>query len=195
MKHIKNDQRAIRSAEAIYAALAELMEDSAFQTIMVSQLVEQAQIGRATFYRNFDGLEDVLQWRSDQIVEEFFVYLADYRQKNQLSSMLPFLKPILRFFYLNSDVVELLIKANRVDILQQAVHERVVKISRVLGPMLGIPTSALEYGPVIRSGVMMSVLVHWIKGGKRETPDELADALEVTLQKLREFNATQGHDL
>ena len=70
MYHIKNDRRAKRSAETIYEALVKLMGEKRFADIRVTDLVEQAQLARATFYRSFDVQEDVLRWRCDQVLDE-----------------------------------------------------------------------------------------------------------------------------
>lgn len=59
------------------------MESQPLESIKISELVEKAQIGRATFYRNFDTLEDVLHWRCDLVVAELFSYLAEYAHLHQ----------------------------------------------------------------------------------------------------------------
>ena len=175
--HIKNDRRSVRSAEAIYAALATLMQTRRLDGIKISELVEAAQVGRATFYRNFDTLEDVLHWRCEQVVEELFAYLAQFAGPSQLQVPVPFVKPILRFFYLHSDIVELLIKARRVELLQLAIQERLLERSRLIPLQIDTPPDYLEYGGVIRAGMVVSVVVHWIREGKRQAPDDLADNL------------------
>ena len=74
MYHIKNDQRAIRSSQLLYEALANLMREKSFDTITVTDLVETAQVGRTTFYRNFDSIEDILHMRCDQVFDEMIDY-------------------------------------------------------------------------------------------------------------------------
>ena len=66
MYHIKNDQRAIRSSQMMYVGLARLMREKPFNAITVTDLVATAQVGRTTFYRNFDEIEDILRMRCDQ---------------------------------------------------------------------------------------------------------------------------------
>ena len=44
-------------------------------------------------------------------------------------------------------------------------------------PLPDLPTEYLAYGPIIRSSVAVNILAHWVKGGKREAPDALADGL------------------
>ena len=63
MYRIKQDQRTIRSSQLIYRALAQLMREKSFAKISVTNIVEKAQVGRTTFYRIFDEIEDVLNLR------------------------------------------------------------------------------------------------------------------------------------
>ncbi len=159
----------------IYDALATLASKRPFELIKVSELVEEAQVGRATFYRNFDAIEDVLRWRCDQVVDGFIVYALEYMRSQPKDSIIPFLKPVLRYFDLHSAVVELLIEAKRVDILQASFQKR-IRIPRLI-TLKNTPEKFLDYGAVIRSSVVVSILANWVQNGKKESPDELAEGL------------------
>ena len=188
MYHIKKDQRSRRSAVAIYDALVTLIGEQSFDSIKVSELVEQAQVGRATFYRNFDVIEDVLRWKCDQVVVELLRYIVEYRRSQQGSAFLSVLKPVLRFFYLHSGVVELLLAAKRIDILQQALQTKVEATQPALA-LNDIPSEYLAYMPVIRSTVAVQILAHWVQGGKKEAPDELADGLTHMIRQMHGLGA------
>lgn len=176
MYHIKQDQRSIRSAETIYDALARLITKQSMETIKVSELVEQAQVGRATFYRNFYAVEDVLRWRCDQIVDELVVYIVEYGHSQQVDSIMPLVKPVLRFFYLHSSIVELLIAAKRIDILQVALQKK-METGRRMFALPNVPAKYLAYSPILRSSAAVHVLAHWVQNGKQEPSDALADGL------------------
>lgn len=186
MYHIKNDQRAVRSAEAIYAALVSLMKEKSFPVIKVTDLVEQAQIGRATFYRNFDLQEDVLHWRCDQTLDELISYVTSFAKSQPNTGSSSLLKPILRFFYLDSTIIELLIEAERVDILQAGFQERIERFGTRAVALLGVPEDYYDYWCGLRAAALVSILVQWVKGGKRQAPDDLADEIaELALQMSR----------
>lgn len=185
MYHIKNDQRAKRSAEMMYKALVALMAETPYQEIKVSELVEQAQIGRATFFRSFDAIEDVLHWHCDQMIEQLIVYIQEYCRLHPTETMS---KPVLRFFYLHSTIVELLIQADRTDILRDAFHKRMVTLQPRVTTLMDIPAEYLDYWSVIRSSVVVSVLIHWIREGKPQAPDDLADALAELTASMNAVN-------
>ncbi len=183
MYHIKDDQRAKRSAETIYTALVALMDERPFETIKVSDIVEKGDVGRSTFYRNFDLIEDVLRWRCDCAMDAFTDYLMRYAQSQPLDTLMPILKPMLRFFYLDSTIIELLIAAKRIDILQTALQTRFERRVPERAIKLDVPELHLKYGAVIRSYAAVGILTHWVATGKREAPDMLADGLRQSINK------------
>lgn len=70
MFHIKNDKRSQSSAQAIYQGLISLSKQRPFNSITVSAICEESKVSRATFYRNFDIIEDIFMWRIDDISKD-----------------------------------------------------------------------------------------------------------------------------
>ena len=184
MYHIKNDRRAIRTSQMLYDALVVLMGQKKFEKIKVSDLIKEAGVGRATFYRHFDTIEDILRMRSDQTIDDLLTYLIIYRQTHNIKNRWGLLKPFLRYFYLDSTIVELLIQAERVHILQASFYKRIEPIKQVAVGLLDAPPEYIEYGMVIRVGVAISILTQWIKSGKPQAPDELADELSSLAKRM-----------
>lgn len=184
MYHIKNDQRAIRSSRMLYDALAELMRTRPFNTITVTHLVEAAQLGRTTFYRNFDEIEDILRMRCDQVFDELVGYIVAYRQDEHSPKPGGQLKPLLRYFYLHSDIIDLLLRANRIDILQDAFRERAKGLQAQAAQQMQVADEYVAYGVEIRINLMIAIVAHWVKTGKRQAPDELADVLKAMLNSM-----------
>ncbi|MEM8862696.1 MAG: TetR/AcrR family transcriptional regulator [Chloroflexota bacterium] len=174
--HIKNDQRSLRSAKTIYKALERLINNQPFDSIKVSELVKEADVGRATFYRNFDSIEDVLRWRCDQVVDQLAKYVDEYRSSQKGGVFMPLLKPVFRFFYLHSSIVELLIAANRIDILQMALQNK-LEANAQNPPTLNPPNQYVAYERIMHTSAAVNILAHWVQTGKKEAPDELADGL------------------
>ncbi|MEV7778851.1 TetR/AcrR family transcriptional regulator [Kitasatospora sp. NPDC088351] len=56
------DRRVRRTRSALGAALVELVLEKGFHTVTVDQLVERADVGRATFYAHYRDKEDLLVW-------------------------------------------------------------------------------------------------------------------------------------
>lgn len=188
MYHIKNDQRAIRSSELIYEGLASRMREQDFTTITVTDLVEAAGVGRTTFYRNFDEIEDVLLMRRDQVFAGLVDYLQAYRQDHAADSRANILKPILRYFYLHSELIELLMMAKRVDMVQEAFRRLLEPLKAMVGTLYGVEAEYVEYIFAIRTGGITNILIHWIETGKQQAPDELADKLNAMMGVVVTFD-------
>ena len=95
--------------ESVVEGLWELLEDKSFEKISVSELVERADIGRVTFYRNFSNKEEELKrsfntelqaWLSEGQID-----LSDWTHGHLLSA----LRQFFDFWYEQQDKIRLLI--------------------------------------------------------------------------------------
>ena len=58
-KEKKEDLRVIKTKEKLTKALVQLLKEKQIQNIKVSELCDLASVSRATFYNNFDTIDDV----------------------------------------------------------------------------------------------------------------------------------------
>lgn len=184
MYHIKDDQRAIRSSEMLYDGLAKLMRQQPFHTITVTDLVKVAQVGRTTFYRNFDEIEDILRLRCDQVFDGLLTYLIEYTQKHRQDARTILVRPLLHYFDTHSEIIELLMLAKRLDMIHASFHRILQPFKMQLAKRLAVDETILEYGLVIRTGIATNILLHWIATGKKQSPDELAENLGVMIAHM-----------
>ena len=63
------DRRTLRTRRALGAALVELMAARRFEDISVQQLLERANVGRATFYAHFRNKHDLLLSDAERFCE------------------------------------------------------------------------------------------------------------------------------
>jgi AcrR family transcriptional regulator len=54
------DRRVAKTRELLEAALLSLIKEKAFDSISVQDIIERANVGRATFYLHYDNKEDLL---------------------------------------------------------------------------------------------------------------------------------------
>ena len=67
------DRRQKKSREAIFRAFSELLSQRNVQNITVGQIIERADVGRATFYAHFETKEYLLK----ALCEELFCHVTD----------------------------------------------------------------------------------------------------------------------
>lgn len=180
MYHKKNDKRSLQSCESIYMAFYNLVLEKPYDHITVKDIIESAQVARATFYRNFDHIEDILQYKVEEKIEALEAFLRSYYQRKHLKETDAFLiVPVLKFWYMDSSLLDLLIQFNKMNLLK-------IAFSRMLEKEM-IATLKDQYNPdlagymlAIRSGIALHVLEHWISNGKEKTPNQV---VELLLQK------------
>ena len=67
------DRRQRKSREAIFAALTELLSEKEFAQITVGEIIERADVGRATFYAHFETKDFLLK----ELCAELFCHVLD----------------------------------------------------------------------------------------------------------------------
>ena len=65
----KTDRRAQRTQHNLTHAMVDLIQEKRFDDITVQNVIERANVGRATFYSHFTGKEDLLQSKWEKFLD------------------------------------------------------------------------------------------------------------------------------
>jgi AcrR family transcriptional regulator len=153
-----------------------LLNEKKFADIKITEVIERAQVSRATFYRNYDALEDILRYECNQKFLDLKAYINDYYLNNiEESSTHPLhlLKPFLKFWYLDSSIVELLLKINNKEILLSNIVNLVKNLLNNVNSY-NSKDPFYEYSVNIRANIIMGILEVWISNNKNIAPDTLS---------------------
>ena len=63
----RTDRRVERTRQLIRAAFRSLLEEKSFETLTVQEIIDRANIGRATFYAHFDSKDDLFASGFDEL--------------------------------------------------------------------------------------------------------------------------------
>ncbi|MBQ8510313.1 MAG: TetR/AcrR family transcriptional regulator [Clostridia bacterium] len=171
---MKPDKRSQRSAGLICDGLLRCLKRKSFTQITITDIQREAGVGRATFYRLFDNIHDVL------------VYLCDTTFGEQLFSQRPaydqsleelFLSGI-RYWMERQEVLDAIISCNRMDIVNNVFRKNAESV-QTLYPQLSIQPEQMAYICGMVTSLMVSVLQTWVEHGKRETPEEILEYVSV----------------
>ena len=123
--HRSNQQKNSYVRSQILAALLALMQEKPFAAISVSELTAKAQVGRASFYRNFTDREDVLRQESDRLMD---VWRQNWRQCEKKIPPPPpneFLVSLLDFYKEHADFYLALYRAGLENIVRDTILQSV----------------------------------------------------------------------
>jgi len=75
------DRRQRKSREAIFRAFTELLSEKSYAQITVGEIIELADVGRATFYSHFETKDYLLK----ELCEELFCHIFDSMDNERIS--------------------------------------------------------------------------------------------------------------
>lgn len=163
----------------IYQGLVKLIRNKPFDQISILELTNASGVGRTTFYRNFDHLDDVLRMKCAETLTAFFNHLLQYAKTQALKGSIPFTQPFFEFWYADASLIEVLIQANRMDIFKQTFLD-LAKTFDVKFP--SYPDPELDpYLQEIKFALSITLLTQWVQQGKNIHPRRLVEALNHSL--------------
>ena len=173
MYHIKDDPRAQKSARLMYAGLLSCLREKPLSKVSVTDVTKASTVGRATFYRSFDSVVDILAWRCDtefqEVLEGFVASDPPLEQEDEL------LIYVLRHWMSHPQVIEALIESDRLDV----VFGSFVKNAHIIMDYLAtrgvdMGTDDFEYFISVRAGFFIGIIRAWITCGETQSPEEVA---------------------
>lgn len=174
MYHIKEDLRAIKSAELLYDGLTRVMEDKIFQKITIADVTRESTVSRATFYRNFDSIIDILYWKCDRL---FNKVLTDFVNKDpDLIENDRLIKEVFTFWFENVEILEILIQEKRTDIIFNSFMSNAPIVLNYIREKTELHIEN-EYFLAIRISILVGIFQAWISRGKRESAEEVIEIL------------------
>jgi AcrR family transcriptional regulator len=171
--HIKDDPRSIKSANLLYAGLMECLKKKPLAKVTVTDVTKVSTVGRATFYRSFDEVPDILAWRCNL---EFEKTLSSFVASNPpMEKEDELLLYVLRHWMSSPKILEVLIDAGRLDIIFNAfVNNAHIIMDFLESRGIDMKTDDFEYFISVRAGFFIGIIRAWVACGKTQTPEEVA---------------------
>lgn len=171
MYHIKEDLRAEKSAELLYEGLNQCMKSKDFDKVRITDITKVSTVSRATFYRNFDMIIDILYWKCDQLFRQVLTdYVLSESGIDQADSLIRY---VFSFWMEHTDILEILIEQGRIDIIFNSFLNNADIVMNYIGKKISVSELNYKYFIATRVGVFIGMFQAWIDGGKKETADEL----------------------
>ena len=189
------DRRQRKTREAIFNAFTRLLEKHAYNQITVQDIIDDADVGRATFYTHFETKEYLLK----DLCEELFGHIIDtamglphghYHYSCKLEADSVFLH-LLRHLKENDRNILALLSSQNNEIFLQYFKTNLKKL---------IKTQFADTGKLKQSSLPEDFLVNhisisfvemvswWLCHDMKETPEELTEYFESIMTPLFNTN-------
>jgi len=176
------DRRVERTQQVLRAALLSLIQEKGFESLSVQDVIDRANVGRATFYAHFDNKDDLLA----SGIETLRATLRD-RQRRVLPQtagpherLFTFSRELFAHANEHRTVFRAMVGKRSGAIVQQLLHKMLVDLVRdevsVLRPRRGAEAVDAEAIAQFIGGGLLGLLMWWGNGKMRLPVDEV-DAL------------------
>lgn len=150
--------------ECIQTALLHLMQDTTFEKITVTSIINRSGVSRAGFYRNYSSKEEVLQEIARTAYEGLTAFITNEKYKGNTFQW------YLDFFEIakvNSDLFKLLVQA-------KVPHEHIFHAESSFQQLFANQTPKERYRSIAIGNALKEVTLDWFSHGTKESPEEMA---------------------
>ena len=162
----KRKQENQRVKDQLLAALIEFAGRKDWSKVTVTELVEQAGVARASFYRNFSSVEELVEYGIGQVTQRYHEGMPDGDVDSRARLEFKF-----RFYQEHAGLVLAFHRAKAGTSLLDLITDCEIAC---WGDM---PLSSPDrYEVYFYAGAFYNVLLCWLESGTRESPEAMADA-------------------
>lgn len=170
------DRRIKYTKNIIKTTFLSLLEEKDIKKITVSEICKISDINRATFYRYYLDVYDLL----DKIQEDFITELKDASSNEDTYTVSTFSKELLNVFLKNKELVRILFNTNNNlyflnDILSVAYEKCKIKWE---SDIPNISEENMEYASVFIFNGALGVINFWVKNDFDKDVDEISNIIE-----------------
>ncbi|WP_320163928.1 TetR/AcrR family transcriptional regulator [uncultured Trichococcus sp.] len=158
--------------ECIADALVKVMASKSFNDITITEIVSLADVGRATYYRNFSSKDDILYYKITLLLSEWLEKIPPNVNRKEKTTL------FFKFLQSEKELLELIYKHEKGYIILDSYLNMPPDLRHVLDEQ-NIMDIFYIYG-------VFGITEAWIKNGMLEDPEELASIL------LRKIHPTDG---
>jgi AcrR family transcriptional regulator len=173
------DRRVERTRRLLREALLSLIREKGFAALSVQEILDRADIGRATFYAHFDNKEDLLLSGLDGLRASLKALQrqAIARGGPPGERLFAFSRELFGHTDGHRDLFRAMVQDGSAGLLRQAFHRMVLELVRDDVKAM-LPRGATDYVPpetVVQfvAGGLYGLLMWWLEARTRPTADEV----------------------
>lgn len=166
--NMNNDQKNTYVKKQITAALLELLNEKPIADISISELTQRAQIGRVSFYRNYQSKEDILREESDRLIKEW----GHRYETNPESSPETLFPSLFDFYKEHKEFYTIIFQSGMTSIMLETILDT-IQVTEEMSNLEAYMKSFWAYG-------IYGWMIEWINRGMPESGSDLLSLFKQT---------------
>lgn len=169
----------------IKKAFLELLSEKVYIDITVSDLVNKARVARMSFYRNFNGMDDVIESIADDIAQNFISILSPLVNDNSERKWRECLFALFyNFIQMKKEIGMAFNEFEKNQANYSSIASRVREKTSEIAVGLSAQTLSDKYIFIGKTGFIGSIAAQWAMTGMQETPEEIIDFIMPIIMKF-----------
>lgn len=177
MYHVSNDKRSRKSAELIWEGMKECLQEKSLEKLRITDINQRSFISRATFYRLFDSIPDVLVYECDCIYYQLAQTLAD----TVISSEREFFLCLIQKWLEQEVLIKTLAENNMLSVLYETHMKNLGLMKQVFLKNRELEEREADYLAAVLAAIIPAAVGVWYQHGRTETPEEIYRAVSGSL--------------
>lgn len=175
-----------QSKQWLSEALIELMKSEDFQDITITEIAQQADLSRKTFYHSFKNKEAVVNYFCDKLFDTYFQsLLKQTKQANSITLDTTF-DTFLNYWWTQKDLIRLLIKQDLFDHMNEVWQRKAItRYNNFAAPWhIKGDSKQVAYVMSFQLGGFINILRLWLDQDNPEPPSEIKKIMIGAIQHL-----------
>jgi AcrR family transcriptional regulator len=175
-----------QSKQWLSEALIELMKSENFQDITITEIAQQAELSRKTFYHSFKNKEDLVNYFCDKLFDGYFQQLIKQTPQSGTVMLDTTLDIFLNFWWEQKDLVRLLIKQGLFDHMNEIWQRKAIpRYNTFVAPWhVKGNSKQVAYIMSFQLGGFTNILRVRLEQDKPETPMEIKKIMIGAIHQL-----------
>ena len=178
MYHVSNDKRSQKSAQLIWEGMEKALQEKSLQKLRVTDIYEKSFVSRATFYRLFDSVEDVLSYECDLIYRQ----LTEVVQKAAFDSKQQLFLCLIEKWLEQEVLIKTLVENNLVSVIYETHMKNRELMKDIFLKDTAISDAEADYLSAILATLIPASVNVWYLHGKKESPKEIYQTISQSLR-------------
>lgn len=178
----KIDLRVIKTKKNLYDSLLNLMSDTSFEDIKVSDICEKALINRSTFYSHFNDKYELLQSLISDLKDTL---IKDLNQNENIENPKEYYMEMIKLFLNhiddNIDIYSAIIKNNKNSIVMDMTYDALQNDVKSKLDKKGTGDIPAQFVSMFYIGAVINVGIDYLRSPKKISKEKVIDYLNQLL--------------